>query len=72
MWGHPFYQGIIPIVRWVPPHFTGLEYSGASVRGHTYFPVVQCIGLQYSVLDQSVPWDYKNKVQVIGKYEKEG
>ena len=33
------------------PHiFTGLEYSGASVRGHTYFPVVQCIGLQYSVL----------------------
>ena len=33
------------------PHiFTGLEYSGASVRGHTYFPVVQCIGLEYSVL----------------------
>ena len=33
------------------PHiFTGLEYSGASVRGHTYFPIVQCIGLQYSVL----------------------
>ena len=33
------------------PHiFTGLEYSGASVRGHTYFPVVQCTGLQYTVL----------------------
>ena len=30
--------------------FTGLEYSGASARGHTYFPVVQCIGLEYSVL----------------------
>ena len=55
MWGHPFYQGIISVVTWVPrghcPHiFTGLKYSGASVRGHTSFPVVQCIGLQYSVL----------------------
>ena len=33
------------------PHiFRGLKYSGASVRGHTCFHVVQCIGLQYSLL----------------------
>ena len=33
------------------PHiFTGLKYTGASVRGQAHFPVVQCIGVQYAVL----------------------
>ena len=35
------------------PHiFAGLKYSGASGQGHPYFPVVQFIGLQYSVLGE--------------------
>ena len=43
-------MGIIILYPGCPHIFTGLEYSGASVLGHIYFPVVQCIGLQYSVL----------------------
>ena len=35
--------------------FTGLKYSGASEVSHTYFPVVQFIRLQYSVLLQEEP-----------------
>ena len=56
-----YYNSINPLVKGVPPHiqrpssgglhiFTGLEYSGASKVSHTSFPVVQFIGLQYSVL----------------------
>ena len=31
------------------------ELSTSAVRGHAYFPVVQCIGLEYSVLVLVVP-----------------
>ena len=55
MWGHPFFQGILSVVTWMPPQihrpqiFRCLRWP----EGHTYFPVVQCIGLLYSVLVQS-------------------
>ena len=59
-----YYNSINPLVEGVPhiftglhlgaSHiFTGLKYSGASGMSHTYFPVVQFIGLQYSVLDKT-------------------
>ena len=55
------YNTINPLAKGVPPHihrppprglgiFTGLAYLGASIVSHTYFPVVQLIGLQMSVL----------------------
>ena len=55
------YNSINPLVEVVPhifaglhlggPHiFTGLEYARSSDKGHTFFHVVQFIGLQYSVL----------------------
>ena len=47
-------MGIIMLYPGCPHIFTGLEYSGASARGHTYFPVVQSIGLQYSLLSLGV------------------
>ena len=60
-----YYNSINPLVEGVPPHihrpppggshiFTGLEYSGASARSRPYFPVVQFIGLQYSVLGSTI------------------
>ena len=56
-----YYNSINPLVKGEPhifaglhlggPHiFTGLKYSGASKVSHTFFPVVQFIGLQYSGL----------------------
>ena len=45
-----YYNSNNPLVEGVPHIFTGLEYSGASRVSHTSFPVVQFIGLQYSVL----------------------
>ena len=56
-----YLQKNYPLVEGVPhkftglhlggPHiFTGLKYSEASGVGHTSSPVVQFIGLQYSVL----------------------
>ena len=50
MWGTPFTRGLLMWYSGCPHIFTGLENSGASVRSHTYFPVVQCIGLHYSLL----------------------
>ena len=59
------FNSINPLVEGVPhifavlhlggPHiFTGLEYSRSSDKGHTSFPVVQFIGLQYSVLGNTL------------------
>ena len=51
---NPLVERGAPLIHKPPsrrPHiFTGLEYSGASEVSHTYFPVVQFIGLQYSVM----------------------
>ena len=49
-WGTPSTRGINMLYTGCPHIFTGIEYSYASVRGGTYLPIVQCIGLQYSVL----------------------
>ena len=60
-----YYNRINPLVEGVPPHihrpppggrhiFTGLEYSGAFIQCRPYFPVVQLIGLHYSVLRKPV------------------
>ena len=50
---------VAPHIHMPPPGydhiFTGLQYSGASVPCRPSFPVVQFIGLQYSVLGAPCP-----------------
>ena len=67
MWGTPSTMGIIMLYPGCPHIFRCLEYSGASIRGHTYFPVVQCIGLQYSVSAEMVKM--KEKYHIIADFK---
>ena len=72
------YSSITPVVEGVPQTFvslhlggthtfTGLEHSRPSDKGHTSFPVVQFIGLQYSVLPlQERKWSYLLNTTIKG------